>query len=116
MDAEKTGALCQCGVGAAEGVTEVGSQGEGSWGPRTRPWSWRGRGRGGLGQPGLGRRVACGCPGAREALGEKRLEGEAAGTGWSLGALRHAPTDTDGVFLLQQSLPLLGGWVCPFLS
>ena len=55
MDAEKTGALCQCGVGAAEGVTEVGSQGEGSWGPHTRPWSRRGRGRGGLGQPGLGK-------------------------------------------------------------
>lgn len=63
-----------------------------------------------------GRRVACGCPGAREALGEKRLEGEAASLGWSLGVPRHPPTGTDGVFLLQRSLPLLGGWVCPFLS
>ena len=32
-----TGALCQCGVGAAEGVTEAGSQGEGGWGPHTTP-------------------------------------------------------------------------------
>lgn len=94
------------------------------WAPREKaagapaPDLGAGEGGGGVGWASRvwGRRVACGCPGAREALGEKRLEGEAAGTGWSLGALRHAPTGTDGVFLLQQSLPLLGGWVCPFLS
>ena len=41
-----TGALCQCGVGAAEGVIEAGSQGEDGWGPHTTP-AGEGGGQGG---------------------------------------------------------------------
>lgn len=108
---EDRGALCQCGVGAAEGVAEAGSRGEGSWAPTPDLGAGEG-GAGWAGPAGSGEgEWPAGAQVPGKPPGEKRLEGEVVP-----GCATSPPTGTDGAFLLQRSLPLSGGWVCPFPS
>lgn len=108
MDAEKTEAPC-ASVGWG---LQRRAPGEKAAGPPHQTLELERAGRGGLGQPGLGKESGLRVPRCQGSpRGEKRLEGEVVP-----GCATSPPTGTEGAFLLQRSLPLSGGWVCPFPS
>lgn len=73
-------------------------------------------GRGWAGPAGLGKESgAAGAQYSGKPRGKSAPGGGVAGTGWSLGVPRR-PRRHRTRFLLQRSLPLLGGWVCSFPS
>lgn len=97
MDAEKTEAPCaSVGWGLQRGLQRRAPR-EKAAGPPHQTLEPERAGRGGLGQLGLGKESGLRVPRYQGSPGgEKRLEGEVAGTGWSLGVPRRPPQAPTG--------------------